>query len=54
MNIFINIRGYIFPNKEVIFREITCIHRQSGTCKTVSVFTPDYELNEQDCGIVNV
>ena len=32
---------------------MSSIYTKSGTCEIVFVFTPNYELNEQEYGIIN-
>ena len=53
MDIVIHAQGYIFPDNIVIFWEISLIHMTSGIGETISVFTPNYQLNKQEFEIVN-
>lgn len=51
VTLIINVQGFILPFKSIA-REISWVHLKQGIGETISVFTPNYELGDQDHGIV--
>ena len=47
VTLIISIQGCIFPNRNVAI-EISRVHKDLGVDETVSVFTPDYETDDQE------
>lgn len=48
-----NIQGFIFSSTSIA-REIIWVHLKQRRCETISDFTPNYELNDLERGIIYI